>query len=82
MCIRDRVLAQFISDQEMIINQMIDRYTKEMRRKIYSLTTTKAKLNNADTFKKILLEYQNKMTTNNIIYIENQYNELNSLANN
>lgn len=63
------------------INSFIDRYAKEMRLKIYNLTTEKAKENKANAFKNTLSEYNDKMTEENIEYYLKKYDELLELKN-
>ena len=60
-------------------NSFIDRYAKDTRKKIYQLTSERGKANRADAFKNILLEYKDKLTPENLQYIESKYMELKEL---
>ncbi len=74
------VLREFKQDKESIINNFIERYAKDIRRKIYELATEKAKNNKADVFKKVLLEFSDQFTAKNNEFIESKYSELKELA--
>ena len=62
------------------INSFIDRYAKETRLKIYDLATEKAKINKANAFKNILMEYSDKMTPDNIEYCNKVADDLIKIA--
>lgn len=61
-------------------NSFIDRYAQDIRRKIYELTSTKAKANKAEVFKNVLLEYKDKLTSESLQYMEIKYDELRNLV--
>ena len=60
-------------------NSFIDRYAKDTRKKIYQLTSERGKANRAEAFKNILLEYKDKLTPENLQYIDSKYMELKEL---
>lgn len=76
----EEVLQKFNADREGLINNFIQRYAKDIRRKIYELSTQKGKSNKADVFKNVLLEYEERMSELNLEYMENLYAELKGLA--
>ena len=73
-------LQKFNADREGLINNFIQRYAKDIRRKIYELSTQKGKSNKADVFRNVLLEYEERMSEGNLEYMENLYAELKGLA--
>lgn len=76
----EEVLQKFNADREGLINNFIQRYAKDIRRKIYELSTQKGKSNKADVFRNVLLEYEERMSEGNLEYMENLYAELKGLA--
>lgn len=76
----EEVLQKFNADREGLINNFIQRYAKDIRRKIYELSTQKGKSNKADVFRNVLLEYEERMSEGNLKYMENLYAELKGLA--
>lgn len=76
----EEVLQKFNADKEGLINNFIQRYAKDIRRKIYELSTQKGKSNKADVFRNVLLEYEERMSSENLEYMENMYAELKELA--
>lgn len=76
----EEVLQKFNTDREGLINNFIQRYAKDIRRKIYELSTQKGKSNKADVFRNVLLEYEERMSEGNLEYMENLYAELKGLA--
>ena len=76
----EEVLQKFNADKEGLINNFIQRYAKDIRRKIYELSTQKGKSNKADVFRNVLLEYEERMSEGNLEYMENLYAELKGLA--
>ena len=76
----EEVLQKFNADREGLINNFIQRYAKDIRRKIYELSTQKGKSNKADVFRNVLLEYEERMSSENLEYMENMYAELKELA--
>lgn len=76
----EEVLQKFNADREGLINNFIQRYAKDIRRKIYELSTQKGKSNKADVFRNVLLEYEERMSEGNLEYMENLYVELKGLA--
>ena len=74
------VLKAFQAKKESRVNDFIERYAKEVRRKIYDLSTEKAKNNKAEAFRKILLEFSDRLTDNNREFIDSEYSELKELA--
>ncbi len=76
----EEVLQKFNADREGLINNFIQRYAKDIRRKIYELSTQKGKSNKADVFRNVLLEYEERMSEENLEYMENLYAEVKGLA--
>lgn len=62
--------------REEATNDFIKRYARETREKAYELTTERGKRNKAEAFKKILMEYEEKMTKNNMETIESEYQKI------
>lgn len=69
-------LARLSGLREEATDDFIKRYATETRKKIYELTMEKAKKNRADAFKKILMEYSDKLTAKNIETIEAEYQKM------
>lgn len=74
------ILQKFQENKESTINDFVERYAKDIRRKIYELSTEKAKNNKAEVFKKVLLEFADRITDGNREFIESKYLELKELA--
>lgn len=62
--------------REEATDDFIRRYARETRQKAYDLTTEKGKRNKAEAFKKTLLEYNDKLTENNMKTIEFEYQKI------
>lgn len=62
--------------REEATNDFIKRYAVETRKKIYELTTKSAKENRAESFKKILGEYSDKLTARNLDVIKSEYQKM------
>lgn len=62
--------------REEATDDFIRRYAKETRKNIYEMTTEKGKKNKAEAFKKILGEYNEKLTDKNIKTIESEYQKM------
>ena len=74
------MLQKLKNNYVMHTNQLVDRYAQDTRRKIYDLTSIKAKDNKAEAFKNVLMEYKDRLEKESIQYIENKYTELKRLA--
>ena len=66
----NEILSQLTQNKTYYTNQFIDRYASVARQKIYELSSEKAKLNKANAFTNILLEYQDKMTQESLEYLD------------
>ena len=73
------LLQQLKDNYVMHTNAFIDRYAKSVRRKIYELVSEKGKANKPDAFRNVMLEYQERLTPENLEYLESKYRELQEL---
>lgn len=74
------LLQELKNNYTMHTNALVDRYAQGIRRKIYELSSSKAKANKAEVFRNVLLEYRDRLTPESLQYIDIKYGELKNLV--
>lgn len=76
----ERTLDKLEQDKTKLLNDFIDRYAKEIRKKIYNLSSANGKKNAASAFKKIMLEYKDSFSNDSLFYLEKVSEEMMKMA--